>query len=244
MNFIIAILICLAAPVMASAQGLSIMVHEMTVDIQRGTDTRIAVLEFNYADNKTSQGPAIVQERITTALVKKRVGTVVERKLLDRVMGELKLQRSGMMDERTIKQIGKTLGVDYVVTGTLNDVSDTKTEVNARVIDVETAKVIGASSTEMPKTWRDVAPTVTASEPMPVADDTKSLIRTKAYMDNKLAQLRAAVGTDIKPRTDGQLEVKGQAVDGQDFTAAVMKTMLNDAKEAGLDTSTMTQEAP
>ena len=229
------LLFLMACSVPATAQTLTLMVNEMTVDIQHSTGAKVAVLEFNYADNKTSQGPAIVQERITTALVQKRVGVVVERKLLDRVMGELKLQRSGIMDERTIKQIGKVLGVDYVVTGTLNDTGKNKTEVNARVIDVETAKVIGASSTEIAKTWEDVALSAAIVEPRPVNVEGRVLLKTKAYMDARLAELRSEVGKSILPREDGMIVVNDTvAVKPEQFSDAVMKTILNGVKESSL----------
>ena len=229
-----------AIPLQARAQTLGLLVHEMTADVAVGGDARIAVLEFAYADNKVSQGPAVVQERITTALARKRVGTVVERKLLDRVMGELRIQQAGMFDPATIKKIGKVLGADYVVIGTLNDVSRTRTEVNARLVDAETAEFIGASSAVIAKTWLDEP--YQAKAAVPVSDDTKELIRTKAMMDNKLAELKMGIGTTIKPRPDGKLEVNGVVVGEEDFTKAVTKTMLNDVKEAGLKAPPMAEE--
>lgn len=94
----------LALPVPISAQSLDTAVSEMASEIKRSTATKIAILEFSYTDMKDSQGPAIIQERITTALVKRHLGIIVERKLLDRVMGELKLQRAGAIDPATIKR--------------------------------------------------------------------------------------------------------------------------------------------
>jgi TolB-like protein len=242
MNFIIVLLICLVAPVNTFAQSLGTMVNEIATGIEASSDTKVAVLEFSYTDPKPSGGPTVVQERITTALVKKHIGTVVERRLLDRVMGELKLQRSGMFDEGTIKQLGKMLGVDYVVTGTLNDVSNTKTEVNARLINAENGKVISASSAEINKTWTDTIDQSPIAQPVP--QESKDLTQTKDYMDGKLAELRKGVGTTIKPRQDGQLEVNGMVVSEDDFTNAVMKTLLNDTKAAGLKTPLMAQEEP
>ena len=55
-----------------------------------------------------------------------------------------------------MKKLGKMLGADAIVTGTLNDIA--QTEINARIVETETAKVATASLS-VKKTWKDSAQT-------------------------------------------------------------------------------------
>ncbi len=124
---------------------------------------KLAVLEFAYTSGKESEGPVIVQERLTTLLVQNKKVTLIERNLLKKVMGELKLQASGAMDEETVKKLGKLLGAAAVVTGTLNDLKDETTEVNARIVDTESGKILSAAGAVVKKTWQDTGTTVTTT---------------------------------------------------------------------------------
>jgi len=79
------------------------------------------------------------------------------------VFKELKLQVSGAVDGETSKQIGKLLGVEAIINGTLIDLEEDKTEVNARLILVESGQILTAASAEVDKQWTDVP------EPQPQA---------------------------------------------------------------------------
>ena len=118
------------------------------------TNKKIAILPFSYADGRAAaKDGAIVSERITMRLIKQQKFDVVERSLLDKVMGELKLQATGMMDATSTQQLGKLLGVQAIVTGTLVEMQAGKIEVNARLIKTETAQAIGASQVDLEKDW-------------------------------------------------------------------------------------------
>lgn len=118
------------------------------------TNKKIAILPFSYADGRAAaKDGAIVSERITMRLIKQQKFDVVERSLLDKVMGELKLQATGMMDATSTQQLGKLLGVQAIVTGTLVEMQAGKIEVNARLIKTETAQAIGASQVSLEKDW-------------------------------------------------------------------------------------------
>ncbi len=118
------------------------------------TNKKIAILPFSYADGRSAaKDGAIVSERITMRLIKQQKFEVVERSMLDKVMGELKLQSTGMMDATSTQQLGKLLGVEAIVTGTLVEMQAGKIEVNARLIKTETAQAIGASQVDLEKDW-------------------------------------------------------------------------------------------
>lgn len=208
------LVVCNAAEPVTEAK----LARELVMDIRKGATTRIAVLEFAYADGRASQGPSVVQERLTTALVHAKAGKVIERRQLYRVMGELNLQASGAVDPTTAKQIGKVLGAEYVVIGTLNDVGDTLTEVNARLVDVETAEIVAACTERITKTWDDKASAYTAK-------GDSDIERLKLSLDAKLAHIHKRLWKDFVPLQDGRFSVDGVVMTNEEFTEFLNKEM-------------------
>ena len=113
------------------------------------------MLNFPYHDGGLSSGSSIVQERLTTFLVESGKIEVIERNLLKKILDEMKLETTGVIDEKTTKELGKVLGVSGIVTGTLNDLKK-KTEVNARIIHTQTGKILAAGSVKIKRTWTDL----------------------------------------------------------------------------------------
>lgn len=99
------------------------------VQIQKSTERkRIAVLDFDFAstsntdflDNWGGAGPAKgVSELLTNALVKDGTYIVLERSKVEQIIGEQNLGASGRVDASTAAQIGKLLGADAVIIGTI-----------------------------------------------------------------------------------------------------------------------------
>lgn len=109
--------------------------------------TKIAVLDFDLkgAGFETEDMGAIVAEWFITALVKEGRFDVIERSLLNKVLDEQKLGISGIIDEDTATQLGKLLGVKVIISGSVLRVQHIL-EINARIIDVETASIIAAEN--------------------------------------------------------------------------------------------------
>jgi len=149
--FVVFLFIC--APVFS--EPLEKLADKLQQGIADYPNIKIAVLEFPYINGKQSDGSTIVQERLTTLFAKNKKITLIERNLLRKVAGELKLQASGAVDETSTQKMGKLLGAEAVLTGTLNDVSDKEVEINARVLLVQTAKIVSAEKIIVKKTWKD-----------------------------------------------------------------------------------------
>jgi hypothetical protein len=66
-----------------------------------------------------------------------------------------KMSEIGLIDPDTAKKMGAVLGVDAIVTGTLIDLDNGKTEVNARMIATETGEILSAAQTHVKRTWDD-----------------------------------------------------------------------------------------
>ena len=109
-------------------------------------ETRIAVLPFKNLMQKQdlnylSEGIAAT---ITAKLGSMRGITVVERSQLQMVMEELKLQKSGIVDEKTAVKIGKQLGIHIVVIGEFQVAGD-HIRISARFVEVQTGKVLSTA---------------------------------------------------------------------------------------------------
>jgi TolB-like protein len=103
---------------------------------------KAAVVEFSERGNLGIQDAgAIIAEWLTTALNKTGAFEVYERLSLSSIMQEHQLNQSGMLDDATIAEVGKMKGVEAIITGSIVKFGDI-ISVTAKVIDVETAKII------------------------------------------------------------------------------------------------------
>ena len=115
---------------------------------------KIAIIPFSYADGRTgTKDGSVIAERLNIKMINMHKFEIIERSVLDKVMNELKLQASGIMDANSTQQLGKVLGVEAIITGTLVENANGQIEVNARLIKTETAQAIGASQVELDKNW-------------------------------------------------------------------------------------------
>ncbi len=123
---------------------LTVMPCISRADFQK---TKIAVLDFQLQGKgyDTADMGKIVAEWLITALVKEGRFDVIERRLLEKVLEEQKLVMTGVVDEQSATKLGKLLGVKIIISGSVMKFQGFM-EVNARIIDVESASIITAES--------------------------------------------------------------------------------------------------
>jgi curli biogenesis system outer membrane secretion channel CsgG len=124
---------------------------------------RIAVLEFkNKANNQWwhSSGGEAAQDVFVTELVKSGKFRVVEREQLEALMQEKNLTLSGDVDPKTAMKLGKLLGLNYLLAGSVTEYGSTRVggggggvfagknkfvaAMNARLIDCNTGEIVWA----------------------------------------------------------------------------------------------------
>jgi len=107
--------------------------------------TKIAVLDFQMQGEQTSAKDMgkIVAEWLITGLVETGRFDVIERRLLEKLLEEQKLGVTGAIDPNSAAQLGKILGVRIIVSGTVTSLEG-YTEINARLINVDSASIIAA----------------------------------------------------------------------------------------------------
>jgi len=123
---------------------LMVIPSAAVADFQR---TKIAVLDFKIQGKgyETADMGQIVAEWLITAFVKEGRFDVIERRLLEKILGEQQLGATGMLDQDSVSKLGKLLGVKVVISGSVMRFQNV-IEVNARIIDVESASIIAAES--------------------------------------------------------------------------------------------------
>ncbi len=140
-------------PQLTQGDPYKVMAKELYESAELPDGSKIAIMPFSYGKEKKSDVGLMVSERLTTRIVKLHKFKVIERQMLENVMQELHLEGTGAVDAETTKKIGKILGVEAIVTGTILDINGNTAEINARVIKTDTAEVIASASAEIANTW-------------------------------------------------------------------------------------------
>jgi curli biogenesis system outer membrane secretion channel CsgG len=160
------------SPLSALSQGLLFSVPEVEQIAQSTPQVkrRVAVLDFDFSaisdPSLLSAFPGIAQgtsDLLVNALVNTNTYSVIERSRIDAVLAEQNLGTSGRVDASTAAQVGRILGVDVVIIGSVTqfDVQEKRSgfqvgglfgqaktkvqadvQINTRMISTSTAEII------------------------------------------------------------------------------------------------------
>src|ERR1035438_8081037 len=123
------------------AESLHSIAKALTKGARKLKTARVAVLLFPYENGDLSSGSTIVSEELITLLTQHPEVQVMERSLLANVLGEIKLEESGVTSSSGAAKPGAVMNVDAVVTGTLSDGPHHETRVNARRSEEHTSEL-------------------------------------------------------------------------------------------------------
>ncbi len=124
--------------------GLNQMVSQISESMPSSSKQKIAIIEFSDLDGKVIELGKFLSEELITKLFMTKKFNVVERQLLNKILQEHQINMSGIVDENTIKELGKILGVDAICTGTITDLGE-KVKLNGRLISTETGSVFSVA---------------------------------------------------------------------------------------------------
>lgn len=111
---------------------------------------KIGVIPFSGIRNEGTVFGSYLSEELTSHLFNTQKFDLVEKALMNKVLRELKLGETGVIDPATVKRVGQIAGVDAIVTGTVTDLGP-YVAVNCRLIDIQTGTVLGAASVRIVK---------------------------------------------------------------------------------------------
>jgi TolB-like protein len=124
----------------------------MAENIAKADKKSIAVVDFTDLQGNVTELGRFLAEEFSVALAGAGKGfEVVDRTHLKTILKEHKLSITGVIDPTTAKKLGQIAGVDALVTGTITPFGDS-VRISVKILDTATAKVIGASSGDIPKT--------------------------------------------------------------------------------------------
>ena len=118
-----------------------IFLHILSLNLFAGT---FVVLNFETDTFCLESKTASMSSLLTDELIKMEGVTVLERNRLNDVIRELDFRNTIYSDISSVKNLGKMLNADYVITGDTNFLG-TKLVVTARLVEVETAKIISSA---------------------------------------------------------------------------------------------------
>lgn len=148
----LALVVASSAPVKAGdlEAGLDSLASALVKGLQQKGVKRLAVVEFTDIRGYSSALDPFLAEELTTRLfVLDPQLNIVERRQLQRVLDEHKLTASALFDETTIASVGRALGIQALVTGSISDLGN-QVRVNARAISVDTAQVFAVAAATLP----------------------------------------------------------------------------------------------
>jgi curli biogenesis system outer membrane secretion channel CsgG len=112
----------------------------------------VAVTDFTDLDGNPTKLGRFLAEEFSNSLFSEAKGfDVIDRTHLKTILQEHKLATSGLIDPATARKLGQIAGVETLVTGTLTPFEE-YVRLSLKVLDTETAKIIAASTMDVPKT--------------------------------------------------------------------------------------------
>jgi TolB-like protein len=115
-------------------------VASLLTDLPDGTT--LAIISIASSDRDMSE---FVIEELTYLIVETRKFRVVDRKSLDVIRAETDFQYSGDVDDNSAVSIGKLLGANIVVTGSISGSGSTR-RLRAKALNVRTAEIVAMAS--------------------------------------------------------------------------------------------------
>ena len=112
----------------------------LIIGLTKSQNITIAILDFDAKGvSKTEAGQ--LTNRLRNELFKTGAYVVLERGKMEEVLNEQGLQQSGICETECAVEVGRLLGVQQMVAGSVGKVGDVFT-VSARIFDVQSGKIL------------------------------------------------------------------------------------------------------
>lgn len=150
------LVVALASPVEAGPRAISSRtpggfekaLEDLAEQIEGGASSArvtVAVLEFEGLGGGRPHFARYTTEVLSTTLARRGRFKVIERRRLDRILEELKLNTSALFDPENRKKFGRVSGVEAILIGSYQNFS-ASVRLNARLVATETGETLAAGS--------------------------------------------------------------------------------------------------
>lgn len=109
---------------------------ELYEQARKAAVQRVAVVPFENKSGKGHLGAVeeTLADMLTASLVASEFVDVISRAELEQVLAEQKLELSGVIDDNTAVEVGKILGVNYIITGKITQIATNNPSTQVRSI--------------------------------------------------------------------------------------------------------------
>jgi TolB-like protein len=125
---------------------------QIVAALPKGATAKIAVAPFANLGPTAHEKKLgdVVSELLVTRLSGKPNIVIIERGQIDQILNELKLSMLGLTDGSNAEKVGKLLGADAMIVGSVSEVGD-KFAISARHVDTATGRVAFAKEVLVPQ---------------------------------------------------------------------------------------------
>ena len=128
------------------------LADSLAMDIAAAGKKSVAVVDFTDLRGNPTQLGRYLAEEFAVAIARTHKGfEVVDRAHLKSILNEHKLSATGLIDPTTARKIGQFAGADAILTGSMTPFSES-VRVTLKVLATDTARIIAADTTNLPKT--------------------------------------------------------------------------------------------
>ncbi len=120
--------------------GLSLLSKQLLAKRTNIGRRKIAVTDLTSLYGEKGNLGAFIAEEMTSLLASQGA-ELLERRLLDESLKELRLNMTDLVDPKSAKRLGHLTGTELLLLGTITEFEDT-IKINARLIDIETLNIV------------------------------------------------------------------------------------------------------
>ncbi len=131
-------------------EGIKDLATQIATNAGKEQKHKIAVLPFRELGGQPTVLGSYISEELVSDLFAVGGLEIIERSMLDKIIGEIKLDQSGLINPEAAKKFGSLAGADAIVTGTITDLQS-YVALNCRLIDARTGRVFGAAQARIVK---------------------------------------------------------------------------------------------
>lgn len=106
---------------------------------------RIALFPLHTLTENIAEVKDEVEDELTAYFLNSNLFILLERKMIDTIMEEMKLQVSDLMDISTSVEIGRLIGAQFIIVGSISSYKKNLI-LSARIVDVETGRIMAIST--------------------------------------------------------------------------------------------------
>lgn len=123
-------------------QAVSQLIDYASIHIEKGTTA--SMIPFSPEKPATASNAEYFSEQMGFSLSKNKVFLIVERKDMQKILEELKIQGTGIVDDKSAAAAGKLMGARMIITGRLYLTRDNY-EIFMKLLRVETGEVLAVN---------------------------------------------------------------------------------------------------